>query len=253
MHLLETMLRNFVSNAIRYTPRGRVLVGCRRRPGGLEICVHDTGIGIEAPHLERIFEEYYQVPTTERPRDAGIGLGLSIVSRLARLLGVECAVASTAGRGSRFSVKVPYGTARKHTALLDLWSPESSARRQRRSLNVIVIDDHPDVLQGMAAILGKWGHRVVTASTATDAVVQLIASDLEPDLIVSDYHLAAGAKGDQAIQEVQREFDSSPPGLIITSDPDPALRDELQSRGMTVLAKPLNLGKLRAMLDRLPG
>ena len=74
MHLLETMLRNFVSNAIRYTARGRVLVGCRRRPA--EICVHDTGIGIEGRHLKRIFEEYYQVPMTERPRDAGIGLGL---------------------------------------------------------------------------------------------------------------------------------------------------------------------------------
>ena len=97
------------------------------------------------------------------------------------------------------------------------------------------------------------GHRVVTASTATDAVVQLIAADLEPDLVISDYHLAAGAKGDQAILEVQREFDSVPPALVITSDPDPALRDQLQRRGMTVLAKPLNLGKLRAMLDRLPG
>lgn len=253
IHLLETMLRNFVSNAIRYTPRGRVLVGCRRRAAGLEICVHDTGIGIDARDLERIFEEYYQVPTTERPRDAGIGLGLSIVSRIARLLALECAVESTPGRGSRFSVLVPYGTARADAGALEMWGPESGTRGQRRALNVIVIDDHPDVLQGMAAILGKWGHRVVTASTATDAVVQLIASDLQPDLIVSDYHLAAGAKGDQAIQEVQREFDSSPPGLIITSDPDPALRDQLQRRGMTVLAKPLNLGKLRAMLDRLPG
>ncbi len=253
MHLLETVLRNFVSNAIRYTPRGRVLVGCRRRSAGLEICVHDTGIGIEGRYLERIFEEYYQIPTTERHRDAGIGLGLSIVSRIARLLAVECFVQSTVGKGSRFAVKVPYGTPRNDAAPLDIWSPESGARAHRRALNVIVIDDHPDVLRGMAAILGKWGHRVVTALTATDAVVQLIASDLEPDLIVSDYHLAAGAKGDQAILEVQREFDTTPPGLIITSDPDPALRDQLQRRGMTVLAKPLNLGKLRAMLDRLPG
>jgi len=253
MHLLETMLRNFVSNAIRYTPTGRVLVGCRRRPSGLEIFVYDTGIGIEAQHLGRIFEEYYQVPTAERPRDAGIGLGLSIVSRIARLLGLECSVRSTVAAGSRFSVKVPYGKARAGATPLDIWSPEASPQGSRRALNIIVIDDHPDVLRGMAAILGKWGHRVVTAAAATDAVVQLIAADLQPDLVISDYHLAAGAKGDQAILEVQREFDSAPSALIITSDPDPVLRDQLQRRGMTVLGKPLNLGKLRAMLDRLPG
>jgi signal transduction histidine kinase/CheY-like chemotaxis protein len=253
LHLLETMLRNFVSNAIRYTPRGRVLVGCRRRPSGLEISVHDTGIGIEGRHLEKIFEEYYQVPMTERPRDAGIGLGLSIVSRIARMLALNCSVDSVVGKGSRFSVKVPYGKARAGATSLDIWSPETSPRGLQRPLNLMVIDDHPDVLRGMAAILGKWGHRVLTASTATDAVVQLIAADLQPDLVISDYHLGAGAKGDQAILEVRREFDSHPPALIITSDPDPALRDQLQRRGMTVLAKPLNLGKLRALLDRLPG
>ena len=253
MHLLETMLRNFVSNAIRYTPRGRVLVGCRRRQSGLEICVHDTGIGIESRHLEKIFEEYYQVPMTERPRDSGIGLGLSIVSRVARLLSLDCSVESIVGKGSRFSVKVPYGEARAGATPLDIWGAEAAPHGAQRALNVIVIDDHPDVLRGMAAILEKWGHRVLTASTATDAVVQLIAADLQPDLVISDYHLGAGAKGDQAILEVQREFDSHPSALIITSDPDPGLRDQLQRRGMTVLAKPLNLGKLRAMLDRLPG
>jgi signal transduction histidine kinase len=253
MHLLETILRNFVSNAIRYTPRGRVLVGCRRGPSGLEICVQDTGIGIESKHLEKIFEEYYQVPMTARPREVGIGLGLSIVSRIARLLGVGCSVKSVIGKGSRFAIRVPYGTPRKGAAALDLWSPQANSPGTQRALNVIVIDDHPDVLSGMAAILGKWGHRVLTASTATDAVVQLIAADLQPDLVISDYHLAAGAKGDQAIVEVQREFDSHAPALIITSDPDPVLRDQLQRRGMTVLAKPLNLGKLRALLDRLPG
>ena len=251
-HLLETVLRNFVSNAIRYTPRGRVLVGCRRRPQGLEISVHDTGIGIESEHLGRIFEEYYQVPTAERPRDAGIGLGLSIVSRISRMLALECTVTSRLGKGSRFSVRVPYGTERTVSEAFDMWNLAPGRQSLKRALNVIVIDDHPDVLSGMAAILTKWGHRPVTASTATDAVVQLIAADLQPDLVISDYHLAAGAKGDQAILEVQKEFDTAPPALIITSDPDPALRDRLQRGGMTVLYKPLNLGKLRAMLERLP-
>ena len=252
MHLLETVLRNFISNAIRYTPRGRVLVGCRRRSAAIAICVYDTGIGIEEKHLEKVFEEYYQVPMAERPRDAGIGLGLSIVSRITRLLSLECSVDSTLGAGSRFAVRVPAGVARKDARPPDLWAHDAAHVSATRSLNVIVIDDHPEVLRGMAAILSKWGHRAITASTATDAVVQLITADLQPDLVISDYHLAAGAKGDQAITEVQREFDAGAPALIMTSDPDPVLRERLQARGMTVLAKPVNLGKLRAMLDRLP-
>jgi signal transduction histidine kinase len=251
-HLLETVLRNFISNAIRYTPRGRVLVGCRRRAHGLVISVCDTGIGIAAEHLQRIFEEYYQVSTAERPREAGIGLGLSIVSRIAQLLALECSVSSTLGRGSCFSVRVPYGTVSRESAPLDVWSLESAGGGRDRPLNVIVIDDHPEVLRGMAAILTKWGHRPITATTATEAVVQLITADLQPDLVISDYHLAGGAKGDQAIVEVQRELDSMAPALVMTSDPDPALRERLQRRGLTVLAKPVNLGKLRAMLDRLP-
>ena len=252
LHLLETVLRNFISNAIRYTPRGRVLVGCRRRHEAVDICVYDTGIGIEATHLQKVFEEYYQVPMAERPRDAGIGLGLSIVSRIARLLSLDCSVESRLGAGSRFTVRVPNGTPRQDARPLDLWCRDATRVNSRRCLNVIVIDDHPEVLRGMAAILAKWGHRAITASTATDAVVQMITADLQPDLVISDYHLAAGAKGDQAIVEVQREFDSGAPALIMTSDTDPALRERLQARGMTVLAKPINLGKLRAMMDRLP-
>ena len=252
VHLLEAVLRNFVSNAIRYTARGRVLVGCRRRSAGLLISVYDTGIGIEDKHLQRVFEEYYQVPMADRPRDAGIGLGLSIVSRIARLLSLECTVSSRVGQGSCFSVRVPYGEARGRASHIDGWGMDAGRKGGRQALTVVVIDDHADVLQGMAAILGKWGHRAVTATTATNAVVQLIAADLQPDILMSDYHLADGAKGDRAITEVQKEFDAKAPALIMTSDPDAALRDRLQRRGMTVLAKPINLGKLRAMLDRLP-
>jgi CheY-like chemotaxis protein len=103
----------------------------------------------------------------------------------------------------------------------------------------------------MSAVLEKWGCRAVTATAATDAVVQLISGDLEPDLIVSDYHLADGIKGDEAIAEVQRELDRRSAAAIMTSDPDPALRKSLQERGFVVLDKPLNLAKLRAMIDRV--
>ena len=113
MHLLETVLRNLISNAIRYTPRGRLLVGCRRRREGLLISIHDTGIGIEAAHLEAIFSAYYQVPAGGRARTAGIGLGLSIVQRISTLLDLGREVRSIPGRGSMFAVLVPYSPSRR--------------------------------------------------------------------------------------------------------------------------------------------
>lgn len=254
VHLLETVLRNFVSNAIRYTPTGRVLVGCRRFRAGLMIGVYDSGVGIESQHLQAIFEPYYQVPQERRRGNGGIGLGLSIVSRISNLLGLERRIRSAPGKGSLFGVIVPYGEsqgasgAQPHRARgAHAYELEAHAR----PLNIAVIDDSAEHLTGIKLILEKWGHRVVTAGAAVDAVLQLIAADLEPDLIVSDYHLGAHDKGDDAIREVQREFDRESEALIMTSDPDPGLRKRLEARGFTVLAKPLNLAKLRAMIERV--
>jgi len=250
MYLLETVLRNLISNAIRYTPRGRVLVGCRRRRDGLEIQVHDTGIGIAAEHLEAIFDAHYQVPAAGRARAAGTGLGLSIVDRIAKLLSLERIVHSVPGRGSLFAVRVPYGRAPARLARPARGATPGGTLR-RRPLAIAVIDDDADIRQGLAATLAKWGHRPVAAATATDAVVQLIGGDLTPDLVISDYHLAGGVKGDAAIEEVRREFDRAPPAVVMTSDPDPALRRALEARGLTLLAKPLNLAKLRTMIERI--
>ena len=248
MHLLETVLRNLISNAIRYTLRGRVLVGCRRRRDGLLISVYDTGIGIEAEHLEAIFTAYYQVPAGGRARTKGIGLGLSIVERISTLLSLSREVKSLPGRGSLFAVAVPYGRPRGRTR-----SRAASAGGAARtpSLAIAVIDDDPGVRQGLAATLAKWGHRPIAAASATEAVVQFIGADLSPDFIISDYHLAASAKGDAAIEEVRREFDRAPPAAIMTSDPDPRLHAAARERGFTLLAKPLNLTELRALLERI--
>jgi two-component system, sensor histidine kinase len=250
MHLLETVLRNLISNAIRYTPRGRVLVGCRRRRNGLEICIHDTGIGIAPEHLDAIFGAYYQVAAGARARAAGIGLGLSIVDRIATLLSLERVVRSAPGRGSLFAVRVPYGRAPARLPRLRRGDAAGGALR-RRSIAIAVIDDDPGIRQGLAATLAKWGHRPVVAANATDAVVQFIGSDLSPDLVISDYHLAGGVTGEAAIEEVRREFDRVPPAVVMTSDPDPGLRRALEARGLTLLAKPLNLAKLRAMIERI--
>jgi CheY-like chemotaxis protein len=161
-------------------------------------------------------------------------------------------VRSQLGKGSLFAVVVPHGTARREMS--GSWPVASLDVHTRRSrpLLVVVIDDNPDALLGISTLLEKWGCRTLTAAAATDAVVQLIAADVAPDLIVSDYHLGGGVKGDEAIAEIQREFDQLPPAAIMTSDPDPHLHKRLRSRGFTVLDKPVNLAKLRALIARLP-
>ncbi len=248
MHLLETVLRNLISNAIRYTLRGRVLVGCRRRREGLLISVHDTGVGIGAEHLEAIFTAYYQVPAGGRARTTGIGLGLSIVERISTLLSLSREVRSKPGLGSVFGVLVPYGKprgrSRPHAA-------RAGDAGRIHSLAIAVIDDDPGVRLGLAATLAKWGHRPIAAATATEAVVQFIGADLSPDFIISDYHLAGSGKGDAAIEEVRREFDRAPPAAIMTSDPDPKLHARARKQGLTLLAKPINLPALRALLERV--
>jgi signal transduction histidine kinase len=253
-HLLETILRNFVSNAIRYTQQGRVLVGCRRRSDGLLVCVYDTGVGIAPDQLDAIFEPYYQVPGERHAADAGIGLGLSIVDRISQLLSLRRVVRSRLGRGSLFGVLVPYGCAVKTLARAPSArrALREAARARRRPLTVVVIDDNAEVLLGMRAVLEKWGHRAFTATGPTDAVVQLITADVQPDLIISDFHLAGGVTGDRAIEQVAREFDRRAPAVVITSDPDPAVRQRLQAQGLPVLPKPVSLAKLRALLDRVP-
>jgi CheY-like chemotaxis protein/anti-sigma regulatory factor (Ser/Thr protein kinase) len=248
MHLLETVLRNLISNAIRYTLKGRVLIGCRRRREGLLISVHDTGIGIGSEHMEAIFTAYYQVPAGGRARTTGIGLGLSIVERISSLLSLSREVKSVPGRGSMFAVLVPYGRVRGRTRSK---CAAAAGAARTPSLAIAVIDDDPGVRLGLAATLVKWGHRPIAAATATEAVVQFIGADLSPDFIISDYHLAGSTKGDAAIEEVRREFDRAPPAAIMTSDPDPLVHSAVRVRGFTLLAKPINLGELRALLEQI--
>jgi len=248
LHLLETVLRNLISNAVRYTQRGRLLVGCRRRRDGLLIAISDTGIGIEAEHLGAIFNAYYQVPAGRTARTSGIGLGLSIVERIATLLELKREVRSTPGRGSMFAVLVPYGR-RGDRAWPSMIAAAVAARAH--SLAIAVIDDDPGVRAALAATLVKWGHRPIAAATATEAVVQFIGADLSPDFIISDYHLAGSVKGDAAIEEVRREFDRAPAAAIMTSDPDPKLKTAARDKGFTLLAKPLSLVELRSLLERV--
>jgi signal transduction histidine kinase/FixJ family two-component response regulator len=246
--LLESVLRNFVSNAIRYTPSGKVLVGCRRRMDGLEIAVCDTGIGIPQSELENIFQAYQQCESASgRRAEAGMGLGLSIVQRIVTLLGIERRVRSEPGRGSVFSAIVPYG---RRSLRSSSATEEFVNRKSLGGKVIVVVDDSRDVLDGMTSLLRKWDCVAVPARTAEEAVARLMSNELVPDLIIADYHLGDAKKGDQAIRDISREFKHVGPAFVITSNPDPALRRHLKRSGLAVLTKPLNLAKLRAMIEQ---
>ena len=189
---MRRLLQNLVSNALKYTPKGRVLVGCRRLVGGqVRIEVWDTGLGIPANQQRLVFEEFQRLEQGARAA-RGLGLGLSIVERLGRVLGHPIALRSWPGRGSVFSVVAPRGAIGVAPAA-EPGAPEPAVAADALSgLRVLAIDNEPRVLDGMRALLTKWGCRVAIALDLREARAALATLDGRPDAIVADYHLDEG-------------------------------------------------------------
>ena len=246
-HLLETVIRNFVTNAIRYTPGGKVLMGCRRLEQKVRICVYDTGVGIPPVDLERIFEAYYQSATSGITQATGMGLGLSIVDRIAALLSLKLHVKSEPGKGSMFAVDVPLGEARK--IVETRYPPAISDSLQGRVM--VVVDDSSDVLNSMKANIDRWGCHTIFAKDPSQALVELISGDLEPDVIISDYHLGNGINGFNVIDQIRREFSNDIFSVLMTSDPDLKIREQARRNGHAYMTKPLNMAKLRALVSQV--
>src|SRR5712691_1712626 len=197
--LLERILLNLVSNAIRYTVRGGVLVGCRGRGQQLRIEVWDSGIGIPEDQRENIFGEFCQLAASERDRRGGLGLGLAIVDRLCRLLDHRLELTSTLGRGSRFAVSLPSVAAPQEASE---HAPKAMADPASGKL-IVVIEDDALALDAMRGLLRRWGCLVVTAESESEALASLVDDDQLPDLIISDYRLAGGHTGIEAIQRLR--------------------------------------------------
>jgi signal transduction histidine kinase/CheY-like chemotaxis protein len=217
--LLERMLKNLVTNAIRYTERGKIVVGCRRAAGArLRLEVHDSGIGIDTHEQERIFDEYYQVAGINAQ---GLGLGLPIVKSLCELLGHSLSVRSALGRGSAFSIELPLAP--------DAAAPASAS---------------------YAALLESWGCSAVCGGTLAEVQERLRALRLKPHALIVDYRLAGAMTGLQVIDALRREFDTALPALIITGTPNLGL---LRERAGTIpfAVKPIPPGKLRAFLSQV--
>ena len=248
LRLLRSIIQNFLSNAVRYTQRGRVLLGCRRVGGGLRIEVWDTGPGIPGDKFEEIFEEFRQLESRGIKHERGLGLGLAIVRRAARTLDVPIETRSTVGRGSVFSVIVPLGQ-KQATA------PRRPATR--KSLGaladpmLLVIDDQRNILAGMQAMLEGWGCTVAVAASGAEALELLGNLPRPPDAVIADYHLEAGTTGINEIGRIRRSLGREVPGIVITADHSSAVQTLVKRQGFWLLRKPLNPGQLRALLSQL--
>ena len=245
--LLERILSNLVSNAVRYTLNGVVLIGCRRLSNCLRIDVCDTGPGIPQDQQRHIFREFYQFEGSQHDRRAGLGLGLSIVDRLGTVLGNPVELASRFGKGSRFSVSVPVVAPSPRIAI-PLDRPTTTDRT--RGKLIVVIDDDQLVLEGMRGILQSWECRVVTGGSSDEALKQLAVEVGLPDLIISDYRLADGVTGIDAIERLRDSLGVAIPAFLISGDTAPDRLKEVSASGYQLVHKPVPPMVLRATLNR---
>lgn len=234
--MLGRMIQNLVSNAIRYTERGGVLVGCRRRGRNLMIEIWDSGVGIPEDQLELIFEEFYQLRNPERDRTRGLGLGLAIVRRQSRLLEAPVHVRSRVGAGSVFSVQVPLAEPCGPKAVA---FPVSGPIGRLEGHMLVAIDDEPLQLEAIRAFLSTSNCTVVTGKTPMEAAAKLKGARHLPDAIIADYRLRDHMTGVEAIGLLRERLGAKIPGILLTGDTEPARILEAQSSGYALLHKPI--------------
>jgi CheY-like chemotaxis protein len=241
--LLRRLVQNLVSNAIKYTPAGRVLVGCRRRGDNLRIDVYDTGVGIPESKRRDIFVEFHRLEQGARIA-RGLGLGLSIVERVARVLGCVIELNSKAGSGSHFAIAVPLSNA----APVELPARDDTRidPGQLAGTMALCIDNEPSVLDGMETLLHGWGCEVIKAPDLSIALSAISESATMPNGLLIDYHLDHG-NGIEAIIALRRRCGDLP-AILITADRSPAVREQARAEGIQVLHKPIKPAALRALL-----
>ena len=247
---LHRILLNLLSNALRYTSAGAVLLACRVKDGGRSawIEVWDTGIGIAPEHQDAIFKEFYQVGNLERERSKGLGLGLNIVQRTARLLGHPLQLWSCPGKGSRFRVEVPL------TAPGEMTERRGPTRRKSledlAGLVVHVIEDDELGRAGLVNLLKSWGVTVAEAPSLSLALDQ-IQQGLQADLIISDYRLPDKQDGIEAVRRLRLAAQKEIPACLISGDTDPDLMQAAKEAGLPLIHKPVRPAKLRSLIGRL--
>ena len=243
--LLELILRNLISNAIRYTNCGGVLVVCRKRAGLASLEVWDTGIGIPKEHQQAVFREFHQLGNPERDRNKGLGLGLAIADGLARTLRHNLSLASVPQRGSMFRLTLPISTATLPFEQATL----NQSRTRIFTARLLVIDDDEAVRDGMLHLLRDWGCECEAAESIEEALA--LAQLNIPDVIISDYRLREQRTGVEAIATIREQSGIAIPALLITGDTAPERLREARDTGIPLLHKPVSPNKLYRKLVEL--
>ncbi len=247
--LLAEMIRNLVSNAMKYTKRGKVLLGCRRRSDKAHIEVWDTGIGIPEGQLRSIFEEFRQLENPAQDHTRGFGLGLAIAQHLGSLLGHAIDVRSCPGRGSVFGVEVPLGHADPERLPLP---PEGETGKVKvYSGSILVIEDDPAVRSAVELLVGAEGHRVVSAADGREALALLSRGAIQPDIIVADYNLPGGLTGLQVTAHLRQTLRRETPVIILTGDISAETSREITRLGCAQLNKPAKAEELTNLVQRI--
>ncbi|PMZ87474.1 MULTISPECIES: hybrid sensor histidine kinase/response regulator NahK/ErcS' [unclassified Pseudomonas] len=251
IQLLARILRNLLSNAIRYTYSGRVVLGCRRHHQCLTIEVWDSGMGIAEHRLEEIFQEFKRGDVQRPDQDRGLGLGLAIVEKIAGILGHRIHVRSWPGRGSMFSVEVPLSaTAPKPPPTLQMSEPMLERLRGAR---IWVLDNDATICAGMRTLLEGWGCRVVTALSEEDLARQVDNYHAEADLLIADYHLDNDRNGVDAVARINARRASPVPAMMITANYSNELKQQIRELGHTLMHKPVRPMKLKTAMSHLLG
>jgi Na+/proline symporter/signal transduction histidine kinase len=247
--LLRRVLQNFLSNSIRYTRRGRVLIGCRRRGGTLHIEVWDSGRGIPEEKQKEIFEEFRRLDDVGDVHERGLGLGLAIADRIARMLGHPLTVRSWPGRGSVFGIAVPVGD----RAVVQLPRPAAPDVGNDRLVGrrVLCMENEPAVLAGIEALLSSWGCQTLAVRDRESAMNLVRRGEAVPDLLLVDYHLDRGVSGLELAEEIQDLWGSRVPSIVITADHTQGAQTAASARGCQILRKPVKPAALRAVMSSI--
>jgi CheY-like chemotaxis protein/anti-sigma regulatory factor (Ser/Thr protein kinase) len=237
--MLEEMIRNLVSNAVRYTDRGRILLGCRRVGDKVRIEVWDSGVGVTADQLPHIFDEYYQGPAAvER---GGFGLGLAIVKRLGATLDHRIDVRSTPGKGTGVSIEVPRGKADAKEALS---APDPDYFSDSFRGTLLVIEDETSVRSALNRLLTTIGIRAVVAGTTNDALALIKRENVRPDFLLCDYNLRGSANGIESIKALRTALGWNVPAIVMTGDTTSHTIEAIASHGVSTLIKPFSAHEL---------
>lgn len=245
--LFGRVLRNLISNAIKFTAAGQISVHWTQQDADILLSVSDTGVGIPAEEIDKVFDEYHQVSNEARNREEGIGLGLSVVKKMCQLLKIPITLESTVGQGSTFTLRLPTGQ------LSTSVTRQEQAPADLEGYRVIIVDDDKALLSAVAGIMADWKCNCVTAESLQEALEKLASQSFEADLILSDYRLGGGVNGIDVIKAIREQLGKEIPAVLMSGDTDPALVKRIREQHYYLIHKPVKPTHLRKTMRNLLG